>query len=219
MDKCGLCKKHVDGAIRTGEDGKAHLDMSICKSKTELSLICPSGALKTEGREISIDDALEIVLQDEIFYRGKGGLTLSGGEPLAQEASVELLKRAKEEHLNTAIESCGLVPTQRLLDAAAHLDEIFFDIKSLNSEKHKEYTGVSNERILSNLKELKMAYPEKKIRVRTPVIPGFNDSQEELDSIEKFLKTIGITDWEKLPYHTYGVGKYEMLGREYRLKA
>ena len=219
MDKCGLCKKDVDGAIRTGEDGKAHLDMSICRSRTELSKICPSGALKIEGREISIDDALEIVLQDEIFYRGKGGLTLSGGEPLAQEASVELLKRAKEEHLNTAIESCGLVPTQRLLDAAAYLDEIFFDVKSLNSEKHKEYTGVSNERILSNLKELKMDYPEKKIRVRTPVIPGFNDSQEELDSIEKFLKTIGITDWEKLPYHTYGVGKYEMLGREYRLKA
>ena len=219
MDKCGLCKKHVDGAIRTGEDRKAHLDMSICKSKTELSLICPSGALKIEGREISIDDALEIVLQDEIFYRGKGGLTLSGGEPLAQEASVELLKRAKEERLNTAVESCGLVPTQRLLDAATHLDEIFFDVKSLNPEKHKEYTGVSNEQILNNLKELKKAYPEKKIRVRTPVIPGFNDSQEELDSIEKFLKTIGITDWEKLPYHTYGVGKYEMLGRKYRLKA
>lgn len=148
----------------------------------------PSGALKIEGREISIDDALEIVLQDEIFYRGKGGLTLSGGEPLAQEASVKLLKRAKEEHLNTAVESCGLVPTQRLLDAAAYLDEIFFDIKSLNPEKHKEYTGVSNERILSNLKELKMAYPEKKIRVRTPVIPSFNDTQEELDAIEKFLK-------------------------------
>ena len=219
MDKCGLCKKHVDGAIRTGENGKAHLDMSICRSRTELSKICPSGALKIEGREISIDDALEIVLQDEIFYRGKGGLTLSGGEPLAQEASVELLKRAKEEHLNTAIESCGLVPTQRLLDAAAYLDEIFFDVKSLNPEKHKEYTGVSNEQILNNLKELKKAYPEKKIRVRTPVIPGFNDSQEVLDSIEKFLKTIGITDWEKLPYHTYGVGKYEMLGREYRLKA
>ena len=219
MDKCGLRKKHLDGAIRTGEDGKAHLDMSICRSRTELSQICPSGALKTEGREISIDEALEIVLQDEIFYRGKGGLTLSGGEPLAQEACVELLKRAKEEHINTAIESCGLVPTQRLLDAAAHLDEIFFDVKSLNPEKHKEYTGVSNEQILNNLKELKMAYPEKKIRVRTPVIPGFNDTQEELDAIEKFLKTIGITDWEKLPYHTYGVGKYEMLGREYRLKA
>lgn len=217
MDKCGLCKKHVDGAIRTGEDGKAHLDMSICRSRTELSQICPSGALKTEGREISIDDALEIVLQDEIFYRGKGGLTLSGGEPLAQEASVELLKRAKEEHLNTAIESCGLVPTQRLLEAATHLDEIFFDVKSLNPEKHREYTGVSNERILNNLKELKKAYPEKKIRIRTPVIPGFNDSQEELDAIENFLKSIGITDWEKLPYHTYGVGKYEMLGREYLL--
>ena len=217
MDKCGLCKKHVDGAICTGEDGKAHLDMTICRSRTELSKICPSGALKIEGREISIDEALEIVLQDEIFYRGKGGLTLSGGEPLAQEASVELLKRAKEEHLNTAIESCGLVPTQRLLDAAAYLDEIFFDVKSLNPEKHKEYTGVSNEQILNNLKELKKAYPEKNIRVRTPVIPGFNDSQEVLNSIEKFLKTIGITDWEKLPYHTYGVGKYEMLGREYLL--
>lgn len=89
------------------------------------------------------------------------------------------------------------MPTQRLLETAAHLDEIFFDVKSLNPEKHKEYTGVSNEQILNNLKELKEAYPEKKIRVRTPVILGFNDSQEELDAIENFLKSIGITDWEK----------------------
>ena len=218
MDKCGLCKKFGNGSgIYTGEDGKALLDMSLCNSRTELSGICPSGALKTEGKTISIEEALEIVQQDEIFYRGKGGLTLSGGEPLAQEASVNLLKRAKEEHINTAVESCGLVPTQRLLDAAAYLNEIFFDVKSLNPEKHKEYTGVSNEQILYNLTELKKAYPEKKIKVRTPVIPGFNDSREELDAIENFLKSIGITDWEKLPYHTYGVGKYEMLGREYLL--
>ena len=219
VDKCGLCKKFGDGSgVNFGEDGKVLLDMTLCRSRVELSKICPSGAIKTEGRIISIEEALEIVQQDEIFYRGKGGLTLSGGEPLAQEASVELLKKAKEEHINTAIESCGFVPTQRLLDAAAYLDEIFFDVKSLNAEKHKEYTGVSNEQVLFNLKELKTAFPEKRIRVRTPVIPGFNDSYEELDSIKAFLDSIGITIWERLPYHSFGVGKYEMLGRKYRLK-
>jgi pyruvate formate lyase activating enzyme len=227
MEHCGLCrkadlreeigtKKHFLG-VRTGSDGKALPDMDRCRGAFGLAKICPAKAFEVEGREISIEEIMDIVRHDEVFYRGKGGLTLSGGEPLAQEGSIELLKRAKEEYVHTAVESCGSVPEDRLLRAAEYLDEIFFDVKSVNSEQHIRYTGVSNEQILSNLKSLKKAFPTKKIHVRTPVIPGFNDSEEELSAIEAYLGSLGITDWEKLPYHTYGVGKYEMQGREYLL--
>ncbi|MBR1757905.1 MAG: glycyl-radical enzyme activating protein [Lachnospiraceae bacterium] len=218
MDACGLCKQAAPtGAIRRGEDGKASLCMEFCKNELRLADVCPARALEIEGREITIDEVLQTVAQDEIFYRGKGGLTLSGGEPLFQKASIALLKEAKEDHINTAIETCGFVSTERLLEAAAYLDEIFFDLKSAEEEKHIRYTGVSNGPIIANLNALKKAYPHKRIRVRTPVIPGFNDTKEALSAIEAVLSEIGIYDWQKLPYHAYGVGKYEMLGRVYPL--
>ena len=104
------------------------------------------------------------------------------------------------------------------MEAAGYLDEMFYDIKSLNEEKHCAYTGVSNRRIIDNLISLCQNYPDKKITVRTPVIPGFNDNEEELKKIEVFLQTFPDLKWEKLPYHTYGLGKYEMLGRKYMLE-
>jgi pyruvate formate lyase activating enzyme len=94
---------------------------------------------------------------------------------------------------------------------------VYYDIKSLDDEKHYAYTGVHNKRILENLISLCYSCPGKKITVRTPVIPGFNDSNEDLKKIETFLIELPIVKWEKLPYHTYGVGKYEMLGRKYSL--
>ncbi|MBR6222909.1 MAG: glycyl-radical enzyme activating protein [Lachnospiraceae bacterium] len=218
MDKCGLCKKCAPlGTIKQGEDGKAEIDIAACTGDLRLADICPSRAIEIEGREITIDEAIDIVRQDEVFYRGKGGLTISGGEPLSQPGAIGLLKKAKEEFINTAVETCGYVNEDRLLTAAAYLDQIFFDIKSVDEDKHRRFTGSSNALILSNIRALKRTYPDKAIRVRTPVIPGFNDKEEELSAIEDFLASIGINEWEKLPYHTYGVGKYEMLGREYLL--
>lgn len=218
IDACGLCLRSApSGAVCRGEDGRAVLAVKRCKNDLGLASVCPSGAIGIEGRDMPVEELIDIVKQDEVFYRGRGGLTLSGGEPLAQKGSLQLLRRAKEERLGTAVETCGYVEQERLLEAAAYLDQIFFDVKSMNEDRHREYTGVSNGRILSNLKAVRKAFPEKKLRVRTPVIPGFNDSEKELAAIEAFLRSIGISDWEKLPYHTYGVGKYEMLGREYLL--
>ena len=216
--ECGLCKSTApEGCIGFDEEGKAKIDFARTGKDLSWTGICPSGALKTEGRWMGIEEILEEVTADEVFYRGKGGLTLSGGEPLFQENTLPLLAAAKAERLNTAIETTGYAPAERLLSTAELLDQIYYDVKSLDEEKHVKYTGVSNKKILENLKTLKKEFPQKKICVRTPVIPGFNDSPEELEQIEAFLKVIGITGWEKLPYHTYGVGKYEMLGRKYPL--
>ena len=145
-------------------------------------------------------------------------MTVSGGEPLLQENTIDLLACAKAHHLNTSIETCGMVPMERVLAAATYLDQIFFDIKSMDSTKHKEYTGWGNEQILANITALCRSFPKKPITIRTPVIPGFNDRKEDLAQIENFVQRLAAfssVQWEKLPYHELGVGKYAMLGRPY----
>lgn len=169
-------------------------------------------------KTMSIDEIIREVEKDEVFYRyGGGGLTISGGEPLAQGTFlIELLKEARKHYLSTAIETSGYGQKDILLEAAEYLDTVYFDVKSLNTEKHLEWTGVSNDIILDNLQDLVKTYgPKLNIIVRTPVIPGFNDSEEDIKKIKHFLTSIGQKNYELLRYHKYGRGKYEKLGREY----
>lgn len=172
-------------------------------------------------REMTVEEILDEVEADEIFYRhGGGGMTVSGGEPLAHGAfAVRLFQAAQERYLSTAVETCGEVPEEVLLEAAEYLDFIYYDVKSMDDEKHRVWTTVSNERILSNLKALAkkidgQKYPPVLI-VRTPVIPGFNDTKQDILAIKNYLKTIGIKEHELLRYHRFGKSKYEKLGREY----
>ena len=218
-EACGLCAQNApNGVISFDEDEKAVVNFGRAGDDFSWCAYCPSRALEIEGREVPIGEILDTVEQDAAFYRhGKGGLTLSGGEPLLQKNVVNLLKQAKERRINTSIETSGYADRELLLEAAKYLDEVYYDIKSLDDEKHYAYTGVHNKRILENLISLCRSCPEKKITVRTPVIPGFNDSNEDLKKIETFLIELPIVKWEKLPYHTYGVGKYKMLGRKYSL--
>lgn len=213
-EKCGLCAGNR--CISFGSDGLVRVDFS--KEEKDLSWVsvCPSKALTVMGREKTIDEILDIVERDSVFYRrGSGGLTVSGGEPLYQANTVILLRRARERYINTSIECCGMVDTSRLMEAAEYLDEIFFDIKSMDPGKHREWTGMDNSRILYNFTKLCETFPDKKITARTPVIPGFNDNSNDLDAISDFLSRFKNVKWEKLPYHEFGVGKYAMLGRRY----
>ena len=215
---CGFCIRATDSAvIREGADGKAEIDFDRINEYPQCAAECPSGALLIKGRDISIPEILNEVERDAVFYKNGGGLTVSGGEPLMQPGTVTLLREAKERYIGTAMETCGYADWKILQEAAEFLDEIFFDIKSLNDVKHKEYTGVTNEKIRNNLTQLCEQFPSLSKCVRTPVVPGFNDSEEELEIIEAFVSGLPGVTWQKLPYHTYGVGKYEMLGRKYEL--
>lgn len=169
-------------------------------------------------KTMSIDEMIREVEKDEVFYRyGGGGLTVSGGEPLAQGAFlVKLLKEAKKHYLSTAIETSGYGDRELLLEAAGYLDTVYYDVKCLNGQKHMEWTGVSNDIILENLKALVKGYgTQTNIIVRTPVIPGFNDDEQEIRQIKQYLTAIGQESYELLRYHKFGKGKYEQLGREY----
>ncbi|MFC2662080.1 MAG: glycyl-radical enzyme activating protein [Eubacterium sp.] len=218
--ECGFCRQVCPvSAISFSTDGRCIPNFRQCSGCLSCAAVCPSGAMKEVGREVEISELLDIAERDAVFYRrGAGGITLSGGEPLAQNASIELLKQAQERYLRTAVETCGYVDRNNILQAGKYLDQVYFDIKSMDESKHEVYTGKSPLLIHENLKALRAEYPDLRITVRTPVIPGFNDDEQSLKAIENFLHSIGIRKWEKLPYHTYGKGKYEMLGRPYEME-
>ncbi|MDR0530512.1 MAG: radical SAM protein [Oscillospiraceae bacterium] len=175
-----------------------------------------NGRQETVGYEASAEEILRAVRQDEIFYRKGGGMTLSGGEPLLQgDFMLELLREAARYHIPAALETCGHGDYDLLRAACGLLGYLLYDVKSLNSAKHKAYTGVGNERILLNLARLCEEFPRLPKRVRMPVIPGFNE--EEAQEIMAHAKQYPNTSFEPLPYHAFGVPKYAALGRNYSL--
>ena len=123
------------------------------------------------------------------------------------------LQRFKEAGVSTVIETCGFAPKEVLESVHPLVDTFYFDVKLMDSEEHKKYTGVPNEIILSNLAYLQEAGCH--ILVRTPLIPGVNDSEENLLATGKYLKRIGVPEIQLLPYHSYGASKYPTIGKEY----
>ncbi|WP_301859596.1 glycyl-radical enzyme activating protein [uncultured Megasphaera sp.] len=215
---CGHCKTVCpQQALDFGDDGKAVVQRERCSQCQACVSACPARALQTEGKLYTVQQLLDIVEKDAVFYEhGEGGLTVSGGEPLSHpEFLAALLEGAKKRHIHTAIETCGNAPYAALQAAAPFLDTILFDIKSMNSARHKEYTGWGNEQILANFTALCRDFPAMSKWVRTPVIPGFNDTPEDIRAIREFLKGIPNVTYEALPYHQLGRGKYIALGRDY----
>ncbi len=155
--------------------------------------------------------------EDSAFYsRSGGGLTLSGGEPMHQaEFTASILKEAKRRRINTAMETCGFCSWEALENACGFLDTLLYDVKSMDPEKHRVFTGVSNELILENLKRVREAFPALTVWVRTPVVPGFNDDAEDIRRILEHIQGMPNTWFEALDYHRMGKPKYEYLGLEF----
>ncbi|MFZ7101286.1 MAG: (2S)-3-sulfopropanediol dehydratase activating enzyme [Peptococcaceae bacterium] len=219
-NKCIRCIEICTyGAITNGQDNKISIDRDLCSNCLLCVDACPSKALNTYGNYMSIEQVLKEVEKDSIFYsRSGGGISLSGGEPLAQpEFAVNLLKEAKRRRMNTAMETCGYYDWSDLNAACQYLNLIIFDIKCLDPDKHKKYTGVSNKLILENFLKLCENYPDLPKLVRTPVIPTFNDNEEDIKEIIAFIKDKPQVTYELLPYHRLGQPKYEYIGRTYPL--
>lgn len=216
--ECSGCVNNCkNDAIGFDGSNKVVINREKCNDCLTCSDSCPTKAITTQGTLKTIKQILDIVEKDSVFYtHSEGGITVSGGEPLMQgEFTVNLLKQAKKRRINTAIETCGYADYEILKRCAENLDIILFDIKNLNDEKHKEFTGVSNKLILENFNKLCVDFPNLKKQVRTPVIPTFNDNEDDIKEILKFLKTKPNVNYELLPYHKFGEGKYRSLGRKY----
>lgn len=173
---------------------------------------CPENCLEITGRKIEAK-VLANELKETAYILGDtfGGFTFSGGEPLVQpEFLLELIEELKDYHL--CIETSGYCDSEIFKKVIEKLDFVIMDIKLAESEQHKKYTGVSNEKILKNFEILKNS--GKPYVIRTPLIPDITEKEENLKSINRI---IGDSDWEKLPYNQMAGAKYKMLGMEYSI--
>ncbi len=200
------------------QEGKITVDPSRCDGCGKCFRECPGRALKNEGELKTVREVMDTVMQDLPFYEESGGgMTLSGGEMLAQpEFAIHLLKAAKENRLHTCCETTGFASQEIFASVIENVDTILFDVKHWNSGTHKKGTGVPNELILSNLK---YAFSTgKDVLPRIPVIPGFNDSPEDAQNLARVIREAGGTECQLLPFHQFGENKYEQLGRAYAYK-
>ena len=176
--------------------------------------ICLHDAKMICGKEYTVNDMLSVILKDKRFYESSdGGVTFSGGECMLQIDFLEsILKKCKGNGIHTAVDTAGHVAFECFERILPYTDLFLYDIKCYDSEKHKKYTGVSNELIFSNLE--KLLKTNKPVWIRIPIIPTVNDGEEEMQNIKKFLLSCGHPKKiELLPYHAMGEHKYAALGR------
>ena len=187
-----------------------HVKRDICDNCGECTDSCYAEALYLCGKDYTVDELVERLLQDRNFYeRSGGGVTISGGEALCQIDFVEeVLKRLKEENINTALDTTGYAEWEVLLRTMPYVDLYLYDLKHMDSKKHEEVVKVPNEKILANAK--KLAENGKKLQIRIPVIPLFNHDEENIRKTAEFCKELGdaVTMIQLLPYHNLGVMKY-----------
>lgn len=205
-NKCIKCGRCIEVCPRG--DG----DCLVCGACAE---VCPSEAKRIVGRMADVSEVVETVMRDERFYgTSGGGVTLCGGEPLFQpKFALSLLKRFKKAGLHTALETSGFAPCEVLSDVCRHADLVLYDLKVVDQAKHLKFCGVRNDLILANARLLSESGAE--ILFRTPIIPGINDSPEDMRMLNEFISSLpNAHPHELMPYHQLGAGKYEALGME-----
>ena len=217
--QCGHCVEACPiDAITLLEESGHQIDRVRCTYCGECVEMCPNGALELAGRYATVEELYREVEKDSPFYRrSNGGVTVGGGEPTMQHEFVgEFLKKCKQHYIHTAMETCGYVQWSRLERLLEHLDLVYLDIKHMDPQAHKALTGVSNERILDNARRVSAVRP---MIVRIPVVPGCNDSDDNIRATGSFVAGLGenLKRVELLPYHKFGTQTYGRLGREYGL--
>ncbi len=208
---CGACavcgqKAHEFSVSHT-------IRCDLCVACGECAAECPTGALEVVGKDYTVGELFKIIQKDIAFYGESGGVTLSGGEPFFQaEESLALLKRCKDNGVRTAVETCGYFLQDILYKAVSVTDLFLWDIKDTDSKRHKEYTGVSNEKIISNLMFADSL--GAKTRIRCILINGVNTDQQHYENIAVIVAQLKHCEGvEFLPYHSFGGAKSAALGK------
>lgn len=212
---CGLClEADTSGAVTKDADGKIRVDTTVKDADWDmLNRVCPTGAITFDARRYTVGELVALAERDRVFFGSGGGVTLSGGEPLFMpHFAAALLRELQAADMNTAIETALNVREEFLFEALPHVNSVFADLKILDPEQHRRYTGHTNERILSNIRALLTSDRRDDVTIRTPLIPGITDSEENIGGIARFLSGIyPDVRYELLNYNPLAASKYDVL--------
>lgn len=216
-NKCGRCLEACPrDAIGLHDEG-VRIVRSRCDNCGACVAVCYPGALEVLGREATEEEVLAEARKDALFYRNSGGgVTVSGGEPLAQPGFVaRLLARCQQAGLHTTVDTCGHASTAALEMVVPYADLVLYDVKHTDEAAHRRATGLSVKRVLANAAAVARAGVP--IIMRLPLIPGINDSEANITATARFALDLGVPRLDLLPYHRFGASKYANLDRRYRL--
>ena len=219
-DKCIGCKACVEvcpeSACKLTPDGII-TDLERCTSCGKCADVCPTKATEMSGRRITVNEIVEIVEKERVFFeQSGGGVTISGGEPLLQtDFLIELLDELGLRSIHRAVDTTGFAKSETLLRVAKRTDLFLYDMKMMDSQRHKKWTGVGNEQILKNLQLL--AETGASINIRIPLVKGVNDDELNIEQTAAFVANLpgGKKKINLLPYHNIAGNKYLKLGEKY----
>jgi pyruvate formate lyase activating enzyme len=215
---CGECVENCTRKALSLLSERATLNRETCNACGNCAQMCPTEALSIVGKEMSVDEMIQEIEKDRVFYdESEGGVTFSGGEPLLQPDFLDaVLHECKERKIHTTVDTSGYASRKVVDRIHDKVDLFLYDVKIMNDVNHRKYTGVSNKMILQNLETL--AKNGSNIIISLPIIPNINDDEDEILRIGEFISSLqSVEQISLLPYHRTGVDKYKNLGRPYRL--
>lgn len=215
---CGRCLTQCPQQAIYIDGREVCMDYSLCRNCGRCVNACYSDARILYGKEMSVDEVMaEILKERNYFVKSKGGVTFSGGEAALQADFVrECSRRCRLEYINTAIETAGAVPWEQLWHAVEYIDEVLFDIKTLEDADFKKISREPLQLVLQNLS--KLCAKGKQVRIRCPIIPGFNYSKEFIKKVVNVALENGVKQIDLLPFHQMGSYKYKSLNKPYAFK-
>lgn len=216
--QCDDCLEVCEQGAISLKEGWPYIDREKCNLSGICVDTCPVAAIEIIGTRMTVDHVISEIQKDSIFYdESGGGVTFSGGEPLSQpDFLLELLRACRRQEIRTTLDTCGFAPPEVFQKISSLVDLTLYDLKVLDNERHREFTGVSNELIVENIRWLsEQGHPAI---VRFPPVPGITDDEENVRSLGEFISSLSTIDRiDILPYHMIGVGKYARLDRDYKL--
>jgi pyruvate formate lyase activating enzyme len=217
---CGECVEKCTRKALSLLSERATLNRETCNACGNCAQMCPTEALSIVGKEMSVDETIQEIEKDRVFYdESEGGVTFSGGEPLLQPDFLDaVLHECNERKIHTTVDTSGYA-SQKVIDRIRDKVDLFlYDVKIMDDVNHRKYTGVSNKMILQNLETL--AKNGSNIVISLPIIPNINDDEDKILRTGEFISSLqSVEQISLLPYHRTGVDKYKNLGRSYRLNS